>query len=311
LSSMNGMQVPNYIDSGRCFFTVGSILYLTVNIDVTGAVAYAAPDLNNTTDPNSDVYFDWYEFAIVPATWVAGSPTGFWGNCTQVDQFCFPIKAAVYSTSGLVGENGITASRSSIWSSYKSFVPSEFQGLANTYRINAPTKDMAHGFGIGAPYANYMNSYLTQMWALYRTKALTFTCDWGANSGKTVTGNVVGDSFVFNIGGAAAGSIQPLSTINSAYTFACYGPLATGNDDLGAIEGRIAAALNRHVMEDSSKWGTASAFYKAAPCNYYSAFWHTIAVGGGAYGFPYDDVGNFSGSLYTYSGRGVMFDIGW
>jgi len=78
-----------------------------------------------------------------------------------------------------------------------------------------------------------------------------------------------------------------------------------------AIQARIAAAFNRHVMENSSLWDEPASFYQAAPCNYYSKFMHDIAVNGKAYGFAYDDVGDFSGALWSYNARAVVIDIFW
>ena len=34
---------------------------------------------------------------------------------------------------------------------------------------------------------------------------------------------------------------------------------------------------------------TPSDYYQNAPCNYYAAFWHSVAVNGLQYGFAYDD----------------------
>lgn len=312
LSSMNGFQLPKYVDSGRVFITCGSPLYLTVNIDGNGKVAYAAPDLNNTSDPNVDVYFDWYEFAIVNATWEAGNPVGFWGNTTQVDQLSIPMMAEVYETSGtgyvLKGVNGISKSRSEIWAAWNSSVPTAFQGLDNTYRINAPCKDPS-GFGLTAPNAAYMTAYVDQIWALYRTKDLVFKMDW-QGAARTFRGRVQGDAFVFTMDGA--GSYVAVSRKpNTTEIFEGSGVLATGNTLEGAIQARICAAFNRHVMEDSSKWDTSSAFYQSGPCNYYSKFMHDQAVNGRAYGFCYDDVGDFSGAIQTMKGRGVVINIYW
>jgi uncharacterized protein YndB with AHSA1/START domain len=64
--------------------------------------------------------------------------------------------------------------------------------------------------------------------------------------------------------------------------FGCAGSLAA---DPGHC-----AALNRHVAQlPQSQWSTPSLYYQAAPANYYAKFWHDNAIGGLAYGFPYDD----------------------
>ncbi len=313
LSDIEGFQLPPYIDSGRVFVSLGSPIYLTINIDGNGQVAYAAPDLNNETDPNLDVYFDWYEFAIVNAYWAPGNPVGFWGNTTQVDQLSIPLQARVYEKNGtaggsLIGINGISESRRNLWAAWDREVPSEFKGLKNDYRINAPCKDES-GFGLEAPHASYFDSYVNQIWDQYRQETLNFRMDWDG-SNRLFSGKVIGDAFIFQMDGQ--GSIVAVNRKpNTTEIFEASGVLATGNTLEGAIQARISAAFNRHVMEDSNLWDTPSAFYQKSPANYYSKFMHDYAYGGGAYGFAYDDVGNFSGALWSYNGRAVVIDIAW
>jgi hypothetical protein len=75
--------------------------------------------------------------------------------------------------------------------------------------------------------------------------------------------------------------------------YASYTTAASTSDILGcagalASKADECAALNRHVTgADASK---PSAYYRAAPANFYAKFWHDNAIGGRAYGFPYDDV---------------------
>ncbi len=313
LSDMEGFQLPPYVSSGRVFVSLGEPMYLTVNIDGNGKVAYAAPDLNNTMDPNRDVYFDWYEFAIVPATWADGSPIGFWGNMTQVDAFTIPMLAKVYEKNGsggatYHGQNGTILSRDEIWTLWDSTVPSEFQGLKNEYRINAPCKDPS-GFGLSAPNAAYYTSYVDQIWNQYRTQDLTFSMYWDG-AVYTYTGRVQGDAFVFSRPGRQ-NFVAVARKPNATEILEASGVLATGNTEEGAIQARISAAFNRHVMENSSLWDDPASFYKVRPSNFYSKFMHDIAINGKAYGFAYDDVGDFSGALWSYNARAVVIDIFW
>jgi uncharacterized repeat protein (TIGR02543 family) len=313
LSDMEGFQLPSYVSSGRVFVSLGSPIYLTVNIDGNGKVAYAAPDLNNETDPNRDVYFDWYEFAIVDAWWAAGSPVGFWGNTTQVDQLSIPLMARVYEKNStdqgtLIGHNGISTSREDLWAEWEGSVPSEFSELIGPYRINAPCKD-PDGFGLTSPNAAYYDSYVNEIWNQYRNEDLTYQMYWDGATYQ-YTGRVMGDAFVFSRSGRQ-NFVAVASKPNATEIFEASGVLATGNTEEGAIQARIAAAFNRHVMEDTSLWDTPSAFYQEGPANFYSKFMHDHAYNGGAYGFAYDDVGDFSGALWSYNGRAVVIDINW
>ena len=313
LSDIEGFQLPSYVSSGRAFVTIGEPLYITVNIDGNGQVAYAAPDLNNSTDPNNDVYFDWYEFSVAPASWEPGVPTGFWGNTTQVDQLSIPLLARVYEKGQngeaiLIGENGIAESRASLWSAWVNEVPSEFRALLGNYRINAPCKD-PDGFGLNAPHSNYFDAYVNQIWDLYRTKDLVFNMFWNGQYYE-YHGRVQGDAFVFSRPGRE-NFIAVARKPNVTEIFEASGVLATGNTEEGAIQARIAAAFNRHVMEDTSKWTDSSSFYRVAPCNYYAKFMHDHSVNGKAYGFAYDDVGDFSGLIWSYNARAVVIDVNW
>ncbi|HUY44264.1 MAG TPA: beta-1,3-glucanase family protein [Streptosporangiaceae bacterium] len=69
--------------------------------------------------------------------------------------------------------------------------------------------------------------------------------------------------------------------------FGCGGTLA-GNPPL-------CAGLNRHVAQlPASEQSNPGNFYQAAPANCYAQFWHSSAINGLQYGFPYDDAGQSS-----------------
>src|SRR5439155_12911499 len=71
---------PTAVFGGRVYLSVGSPIYIPVSPDNQG---WGGPDLNNTSDPNRDVYYDWYEY-----TYSAGQ-VAYGGNTTAVDQFGF------------------------------------------------------------------------------------------------------------------------------------------------------------------------------------------------------------------------------
>jgi len=66
------------------------------------------------------------------------------------------------------------------------------------------------------------------------------------------------------------------------------------------VQPDLSAACYRHVglgalnpdgnlKAGNTLWSSSAAFYAASPAHYYARFWHTHALGGKAYGFPYDD----------------------
>jgi uncharacterized protein YjdB len=74
-----------------------------------------------------------------------------------------------------------------------------------------------------------------------------------------------------------------------------------------AIQAQMTAALNRRVINVTTPnvgqqdFSNAASYYLAAPCNFYSKFWHIpgISIDQLSYGFAYDDVFDKSSSLHT------------
>ncbi|AKH80940.1 hypothetical protein AA958_00765 [Streptomyces sp. CNQ-509] len=92
--------------------------------------------------------------------------------------------------------------------------------------------------------------------------------------------------------------------VTTQEVFGCSGPLA--GDAPGC------AALNRHVAElPQNQWGDPSRFYRQGPANYYAQFWHQQAIGGLAYGFPYDDVAEQSSFVSVQDPQWMVVAVGW
>jgi len=137
------------ITSGRMYLSMGSPCYIKTYDD-----GFAGPNVDNKTDPNKDVYFDFVEFTIDNA--------GYHGNTTRVDGFGFPIQHRLINKSGsydkTVGELE-SEKRSGIFSKYQNSVPTEFKSLAKIqepYRIVSP---MHGSFSKNGENANYFSSY--------------------------------------------------------------------------------------------------------------------------------------------------------
>ncbi len=84
----------------------------------------------------------------------------------------------------------------------------------------------------------------------------------------------------------------------------------------------LSAACYRHVglgafnpdgtlKAGNGLWASSSQFYVTAPAHYYAKFWHTHALGGKAYGFPYDDVGGYSSYISHASPQYLLVALGW
>src|SRR5262249_26865174 len=106
---------------------------------------------------------------------------------------------------------------------------------------------------------------------------------------------------------------------NNGLTIAKPGPNGSG---LGAFPD-ISAAIMRHVgdvagsftpdgkLMNKALFASSSAFYSAAPADYYARFWHTHGLNGKAYGFPYDDVGGYSSYISHANPQYMLVAIGW
>jgi uncharacterized protein involved in high-affinity Fe2+ transport len=121
------------------------------------------------------------------------------------------------------------------------------------------------------------------------------------------------DVAAFQPGGADASYMTSYAaslgdTETTQEVFGCQGggtPALNGNASL-------CAGLNRCVAQFSTTvQNTPSDYYQNAPCNYYSAFWHSVAVNGLAYGFAYDDDNGQSSDFNTTDAQYVQVAIGF
>lgn len=148
VSEASWVNMPK-ITSGRMFLSVGTPLYIKTYDD-----GFAGPDINNGSDPNRNIYFDFIEFTI--------NDSGYHGNTTRVDAFGFPIQHRLVDVSGsydkTVGELE-SETRAGIFTKYQNEVPTAFKSLATDqapYCIVAPI----HGsFAAGGANANYFAGY--------------------------------------------------------------------------------------------------------------------------------------------------------
>ncbi|KAF1004663.1 MAG: Beta-galactosidase BoGH2A [Luteibacter sp.] len=325
----NGDTFPNYsftlaqskllkipmVFAGRIFVSLGKPLYMKNVMAADGTLGFAGPDLNNPTDPNTNIRFDWYEF-----TW--GS-NGMWFNTTQVDQFGIPLTEDLYGDNKTSHQSGgITESRAQILGEYNQEVPAEFR-LAdpNPLRIIAPGKG---AFNAGQAQANYFDAYIQQVWTYYQTHNLHMV-DGAMQFDGTVANGVLtlnhtnwADSAQ---PGEAQGTTFSIAMPNTQDVLEGKGALANGIDALTGkadpwgiltqLEAQLCGAFNRHVAEDVTAWNDPSQFYLQAPSNYYSRFWHNHNIGGKAYGFSYDDTENESSSLIDGQPEHLELGIGW
>jgi hypothetical protein len=122
-----------------------------------------------------------------------------------------------------------------------------------------------------------------------------------------------GDVAAFQPGGADANYMTSYAasvgaTETTQEVFGCAGggsPSLSGDPSL-------CAGLNRCVAQFSTTvQNTPSDYYQNPPCNYYSQFWHSVAVNGLQYGFAYDDDNGQSSDFNSTDAKYVQVAIGF
>ncbi len=302
LAEANHVYVPS-ITSGRMYISYGDQVYITINQDGNGNVGYAGPDLNNTSDPNRDVYFEFSEFTITGKE--------YWGNTTRVDFFSFPIATRLIGQGGFCNTPGDAdvydktvgdiGTRDEIFAAYRAEVTNEYATLAGDMRIMAPCKST---FNEGAVYGSYFDAYINEFWSKYAREELVFTCDAG-----TFRGRVSGDAMIFTKDGDSG--TYTIYKPTTQDVLEGKGNFNRGNSTELVIEAQMCAAFNRGVAMQPQNWGDNSTYYQSSPCNYYSAFFHRHSYHGLAYGFCYDDVFDNSTLLHYTNSTGLIMDLRW
>ncbi|WP_113703700.1 glycoside hydrolase family 64 protein [Nonomuraea lactucae] len=274
------VQMPPRLEGARIYLSLGSPVYFPISPDNRG---WGGPDLQNPSDPNQDVYFDWYEFTF----WNGVIPFG--GNTTQVDMFGFPMTARLQQTAiGYDQTVGITLTRDQVRSRYATAVGAPFRPLVNPYRIIAPRSSPL--FKPGGASAGHLQGVIDQVWNHYTANQFTLN-----RLHVTFTGRVVSGRLQFTRNGAGPYSLGKPTTKD---VVECSGALAspgmhTVELELGA---EFCAAFNRGVaLNPSAWWGSPSGYYPAGVAkNDYAGFFHTIGIDRRAYGFAYDDINDQS-----------------
>jgi beta-galactosidase len=327
LVAPNGKTYPNYaftlaqshqlmlppVTSGRIYISEGSPLYMSVVAGANGSSdGYAGPNPLNSSDPNINVHYDWYEFNY-------DATGGIFINTTQVNQFGLPLLLDVWGSNETFHmQVGINESIANLDQEYINQTPAAFHTPApSNLRILSPAETT---FNAGGVNGNYFDNAIASAWARYGATPLTATIN-----GRQFTGTTSGATFTFkevNPAAANAGETFVVQQPSTQDILECAGTMASGvagstsqQQDENAIqlqlENQICAAANRGVMATPANWAKVSTYYTASPANFYSQFWHQHSVAGLAYGFSYDDNNDQSTTITTQKPEHMSFGIGW
>jgi glycosyl hydrolase family 64 (putative beta-1,3-glucanase) len=287
--STTTIQVPRGI-SGRMYMAFGQKLTFLLAQD--GGLVQPAPWAPN--DPNRDVLFDWSEFTYNDA--------GLWLNSSQVDMFSVPHAVSV------TGERGTTTAgtlksggRDAIFDALLN-EPGDWAKLVQTRADGTRLRALAPRLAIeggGGFDPNYLDGYLTDTWNTYKNTDLTVV-PFQFQPNLKYTGRTGGDGvlrFKDSTGKEVASFQQP----TTKDVFGCDGRLLAPNDDVvGPLARTLCAALHRSTLgfEHTQPTYDGGAFYTRPITDHYSKAVHANMVDGKAYGFAFDDVGNFESLVF-------------
>ena len=177
------VKVPP-IRSGRMFVSYGEDICIQIN-----GADFSGPALENPTDPNQGIVFDFVEFTY-------NNIGEFWGNTTRVDGYVFPISIRLTGTVDDLDENGevqwvngvALQKDADIWAgdlgnleeiyarwdydTREGTLFEKFNHLlvrdndGNPVRIKAPGKGEFDSQGTGI-YTDYYNEYVNYVWDMY------------------------------------------------------------------------------------------------------------------------------------------------
>lgn len=287
------------LDSGRIYFSVGEKLTFLMN----RGGGLALPSVSNPSDPNAGVRHDFCEFTY--------NNDQLYANITFVDMVCLPIAFQLETGQGTQTVRGLPSDGLSrvagALRAQSAADGSDWSRLivtkgAGDLRVLSPNLAIR---GNSSLFSGYFDGYVDQVWTKYRSADLHIDTQftWG-----TVTGRVNGDTLTFpGIGSFARPSTLAIFSCSDA-------PFTTGNDVMGNLSARLAAAFNRTTLLDNPNQPDAEnpdAFYTKPRTNHYSRILHSTTPDRLGYAFPYDDVHpagvDFEGKVQ--SGSPVRFTI--
>lgn len=271
------IQLPKL--SGRVYFSYGQKMTFQVVLD--GRLVQ--PAVQNPSDPNRNIMFNWTEYTLNDA--------GLWINSTQVDFFSAPYQTGLRKSTGEILHTGMlkpngfqnvvnSLNNTSGWNNLEHTAPD-----GSVLRVMSP----GHAIGEGRISTGVMQAYVDAVWSKYSSATLTVV-PYAHEPARKFFGRVSGNVMTFtNTSGAQVASFNKPS---AASIFGCAGDLPAPNNDVGAISRTLCAGLNRStlLLGETHPGPSKATFYQDARTNYYAKFVHQQMADGKAYAFAFDDV---------------------
>ncbi|MFF9001228.1 glycoside hydrolase family 64 protein [Streptomyces achromogenes] len=274
------IRIPKF--SGRIYFSYGRKLDFRLT---TGGLVQ--PAVQNPSDPNRDILFNWSEYTLNDA--------GLWLNSTQVDMFSAPYAVGVQRADGGVSTTGHLKSGgfSGFFAALRA-QPGGWGNLVQTRSDGTVLRALSPLYGVetGALPANVMDDYVNRVWQKYSTSTLTVT-PFADQPNTKYYGRVSGN--VMNFTDSAGTVVTSFQKPDAASVFGCHKLLDAPNDNVrGPISRTLCAGFNRSTLlvNPSQPDTTTADFYRDAVTNQYARAVHAQMADGKAYAFAFDDVGH-------------------
>ncbi|WP_181795463.1 glycoside hydrolase family 64 protein [Streptomyces sp. WELS2] len=274
------IRIPKF--SGRIYFSYGRKLDFRLT---TGGLVQ--PAVQNPSDPNRDILFNWSEYTLNDA--------GLWLNSTQVDMFSAPYAVGVQRADGGVTTTGHLKSGgfSGFFAALRA-QPGGWGNLVQTRSDGTVLRALSPLYGVetGALPANVMDDYVNRVWQKYTTSTLTVT-PFADQPNTKYYGRVSGN--VMNFTNSAGTVVTSFQKPDASSVFGCHKLLDAPNDTVrGPISRTLCAGFNRSTLlvNPNQPDATAADFYRDAVTNQYARAVHAQTADGKAYAFAFDDVGH-------------------
>jgi hypothetical protein len=274
------IQIPKF--SGRIYFSYGQKLVFKLT---TGGLVQ--PAVQNPTDPNRDILFNWSEYTLNDA--------GLWLNSTQVDMFSAPYAVGIQRSDGSTVSTGHL--KSGGYTGFFNALRGQPGGWANLIQTRSDGTVLralspGHGLETGALPSTVMDDYVNRVWQKYATTTLTVT-PFADQPNTKYYGRVSGG--VMNFTNSAGAVVTSFQKPDADSIFGCHKLLDAPNDQVrGPISRTLCAGFNRSTLlvNPNQPDTTTANFYQDVVTNHYARKIHAQMADGKAYAFAFDDVGN-------------------
>ncbi|MBU5944637.1 glycoside hydrolase family 64 protein [Streptomyces griseoincarnatus] len=291
------IQIPKF--SGRIYFSYGRKMEFRLT---TGGLVQ--PAVQNPTDPNRDILFNWSEYTL--------NDSGLWINSTQVDMFSAPYTVGVRR-----GDGGTLSAGKLKPGGYKGVfnaLRAQSGGWANLIQTRSDGTVLRalsplYGVETGALPASVMDDYVNRVWAKYTGTDLTVT-PFTDRPDVRYTGRVSGGVLRFRDG--AGNEATAFQKPDASSVFGCHRLLDAPNDQVrGPISRTLCAGFNRTTLlaNPNQPDRSAAGFYQEPVTNHYARTVHAHMADGKAYAFAFDDVGAHESLVHDGDPRGASLTL--